>query len=276
MTRKADDEGLTAKVMKTDYAMFKPTQETAIRILDIAREQTLIHDDEVLALLVETYRLYEQLHELLIPLAQEFGTRTPLDTLNALIAAGNYRPVETVFDGYLQEHWGASLSELTALFDQAAAQGDENPISYLRKQLIKHLHYQQGPVARQEHYNSIDFTQLTLAQLKALRVPEATTERFRRAVAAIMQYNQVATHELDRWFIRAKEIKELVGGRGELIAEYLKQNQTEIMAHHQAFGLTEKYNNKPYPIKHVIHLEDASEVSESGGGTDEEQSSPAS
>jgi hypothetical protein len=275
----AAEEQMTVKATKTGYSMLKPKQGTAIRILSIAREKKFVHHDEVLSLLADTYRLYEQMQELLAPLAQDFGTVTPLETLKAVLAAGGQRPVEIVLDDYLQAKWGASLSELTALFDQAAIQGEEKPLPYLREQLTKRANYQQGPVTRQERYKKMDFTTLTLAELKALRIPEATTERIRRAVAAIMQYNQVATHELDRWFIRAKEIKELVGGRGELIAEYLKLHQEEIAAHHQTFGLTEKYNTKPYPITHAIHLEQADapgkapEIADPSAGSRDNQSS---
>ncbi len=254
----AAEEALTVKATKTGYSMLRPKQATAIRILAIAREQEMPHHDEVLALLADTYRLYEQMQELLAPLAEDFGTSTPLDTLKALLATGGQRPVEVTFDDYLQAHWGASLSELTIAFDQAVAQ-DEKPLTYLREQLTKRTNYKQGPVTRQERYDEMDFTRLTLAQLKALRIPAATTERFRRAVAAIMAYNHAATHELDRWFIRAKEIKDLVGGRGELIAAYLKEHQAEITAHHTQFNLTEKYNSKPHPVTYYIHLEGADE-----------------
>lgn len=250
----------TVKATKTGYSMLRPKQATAIRILDVAREQKLVHHDEALALLVDTYRLYEQMQELLAPLAQDLGTTTPLETLNVLVANGGLRPFEVSFDAYLQEQWGASLSELAAVLNQAEAQGDAKPLDYLREQLTKRTHYQQGPVSRQERYNQMDFTTLSLAQLKALRIPEATMERCRRAVAAIMAYNQAATHELDRWFIRQKEIKELVGGRGELISVYLQEHQDEITAHHQAFGLNEKYNNKPHPVGYSIHLETSDEV----------------
>lgn len=252
------EEAQTVKATKTGYSMLRPKQATAMRILAIAREQEMIHHDEVLAVLADTYRMYEQMQELLAPLAGDFGTATPLDTLKALIAAGGQRPVEVTFHEYLQGRWGASFSELSSLLDQATAQAQkEKPLTYLREQLTKKINYKQGPVTRQEHYDEMDFTTLTLAQLKALRIPAATTERFRRAVAAIMAYNQAATHELDRWFIRAKEIKDLVGGRGELIADYLRQHQEEIAAHHTQFTLNEKYNNKPHPITHYIHLEEA-------------------
>jgi hypothetical protein len=244
------------KASKTGYSMLKPKQATAQRILQIMHERGLRHHDEVLSLLADTYRLYEQMEALLAPLAEASGTSTPLEQLRAVVEASQRRDVAPTVNAHLQERWGTTLSEVDALLTQAAEQGEGKPVAYLREQLSKRTHYQQGPVKRQEHYQQLDFTTLSLEQLKAMRIPEATTERIRRAVAAIMLHNREAQHDLDRWFIRAKEIKELVGGRGELIAAYLKEHQQEIAQHHQEFHLTEKYNNKPFSITEAIRLED--------------------
>lgn len=254
----AEEEPFTVKATKTGFSMLRPKQATAIRVLTIAREQKMTHHDEVLAMLADTYRLYEQMQELLAPLAEDFETKTPLDTLKALIATGGQRPVEVSFDDYLQAHWGASFSELRGLLDQAAEQSDEEvkPLAFLGKQVTKQANYKKGPAERQKKYDTVNFASLTLKQLKDLHIPEATNERCRRAVVAIMAYNQQATHELDRWFIRQKEIKELVGGRGDLITAYLKEHEAEIAAHHTQFKLNEKYNSKPYSIKRDIDLEE--------------------
>jgi hypothetical protein len=242
------------KASKTGYSMLKPKQATAQRILQIMHEHGQRHHEEVLSLLADTYRLYEQMEALLAPLAETYSTSTPLETLKAVVDAEQKRHVAPTVNAHLQERWGTALSEVDALFSQAAELGDGQPVAYLREQLEKRTHYQQGPVKRQEHYQQLDFTTLSLEQLKAMRIPEATTERIRRAVAAIMQHNRDAQHDLDRWFIRAKEIKELVGGRGELIRAYLQDHQVEIEQHHQEFGLNEKYNNKPFAITDTIHL----------------------
>jgi hypothetical protein len=236
---------------KTGYSMLKPRQDTKHRIDQIAQERDLRQHDEVLSLLADQYRLMEQMSTLLAPYQQQYGTQTPLETLKALLAAR-----APSVDAHLQERWGASLEDVEGLLQEAAAQAPEgsSPVTYVREMLSKQTHYRQGPVKRQERYNQTDFTQLSLSQLKAMRIPEATHERIRRAVEAIMQYNRAAQHDLDRWYIRIKEVKELVGGRGEIIAAYLKDHQSEIEHHHQEFHLTEKYNQKPFAIADVVHL----------------------
>jgi hypothetical protein len=242
------------KASKTGYSMLKPKQPTARLILQIMHEKGLRTHDEVLCLLADTFRLYEQMEALLIPERKEGETTTPLSALKALVEADLAQPVSASVEAHLRERWGASLEEIDTLFSQARDQGEGQPVAYLREQLEKQVHYRQGPVKRQERYQQTDFTQLSLDQLKAMRIPEATTERIRRAVQAIMQYNREANHDLDRWFIRAKEIKELVGGRGEMISAYLKEHAGEIEQHHQQFQLTEKYNNKPFPITEKVQL----------------------
>src|SRR5581483_7970966 len=202
------------KASKTGYSMLRPKQATAQRVLQIMHERGQRHHDEVLSLLADTYRLYVQMEMVLAPLAEECGTSTPLETLKAVVDAEQQRDVALTVNAHLQERWGTALEEVDALFTQAAEQGEGQPVAYLREQLEKRTHYQQGPVKRQEHYQQLDFTTLSLEQLKAMRISEATTERIRRAVAAIMLHNREAQHDLDRWFIRTKEIKELVGGRG--------------------------------------------------------------
>ncbi len=239
---------------KTGYSMLKPRQDTKHRIDQIAVERDLRHHDEVLSLLADQYRLLEQMSTLLVPYQQQYGTQTPLDTLKALLASGG--PSRDASDAHLQERWGASLDAVEGLLQEAAAQTPEGtaPLTYVRELLSKQTHYRQGPVKRQERYNQTDFSQVSLSQLKAMRSPEAAHERIRRAVEAIMLYNRAAHHDLDRWFIRIKEVKELVGGRGEIIAAYLKEHQSEIEQHHQEFHLTEKYNQKPFAITEVVHL----------------------
>jgi hypothetical protein len=171
--------------------------------------------------------------------------------LKSLLATG-----APSIEAHLQEQWGASLPDVERVLQQAAMQAPEetSPVAYVQELLSKQTHYRQGPVKRQERYNQTDFTQVSLSQLKAMRIPEATHERIRRAVEAIMQYNRAAQHDLDRWYIRIKEVKELVGGRGEIIAAYLKDHQSEIEQHHQEFHLTERYNQKPFGITEVVHL----------------------
>jgi hypothetical protein len=254
-TQMAKQERLPiVKASKTGYSMYKPRQETKNRIDQIAHERDMRHHDEVLSLLADTYRMHEQMEGLLAPLAEVYGTSTPLETLAALLHTDQSRPVAETVNEHLRERWDASLEEVETLFEQAAAQGEGKPVAYLRAQLEKQANYRQGPVKRQEQYNQTDFTTLSLEKLKAMRVPEATTERIHRAVQAIMAYNQAASHDLDRWFIRAKEIKELVGGRGELIRAYLQDHQQEIALHHQEYELSEKYNTKPFAITDKIHL----------------------
>lgn len=243
----------TASMSKTGYSMLKPKRTTADRIEAIAQERELDRDDEVLALLVDTYRLFEQTRTLLDPVASAFGTTTSLDTLKALLATGGQRPEAAIVDAYLWEHWQTSLPDLEALLGNA--QGETSPVPILLEQFERLANAKERAKKHQQTSEQTDLSQLSMAQLKQLSLPEATTERIRRAVAAIMTYNQEATHELDRWFIRQKEIKTLASARGERVTAYLREHREEIDRHHTAYQLTAKYNQKPFPITHYLLVE---------------------
>ncbi|GLV53159.1 hypothetical protein KDH_00140 [Dictyobacter sp. S3.2.2.5] len=49
-----------------------------------------------------------------------------------------------------------------------------------------------------------------------MKVPEAGTERYRRAVYTLMQWNE-AHRPLEQWYITTLSIQKLVGGRKEAI-----------------------------------------------------------
>jgi hypothetical protein len=203
------------KASKTGYSMLKPKQSTAHIIHQIMHEKGLRTHDEVLRLLADTFRLYEQMEALLVPEGKEDETTTPLEALKGIVESDQTRPVPSSVEAHLRERWGATLEEIDTLFSQARDQGEGQPVAYLREQLEKQVHYRQGPVKRQERYQQTDFTQLSLDQLKAMRIPEATTERIRRAVQAIMQYNREANHDLDRWFIPRDAQRDKFKERGE-------------------------------------------------------------
>ena len=74
--------------------------------------------------------------------------------------------------------------------------------------------------------------------------PEASTERFRRAVYTVMEYNR--THQLsERWFLSDLAIQNLVGGSKESIKAYKAAHAEEIAVHHREFGIEPGFNRKP-------------------------------
>lgn len=97
-----------------------------------------------------------------------------------------------------------------------------------------------------------DFSKLSTSQLADTKHPDATKERIRRAIAAIVKYNGEAQSANDRWFINATAVHKLVGGRFGIIGEYFNEHQADIDNENKEYELTPAYNRKPTDIKSVI------------------------
>jgi hypothetical protein len=83
---------------------------------------------------------------------------------------------------------------------------------------------------------------MNLPDFQNTRTPQASLERWRRAVERIMQWNkEVRVPEL-RVYINATSVKEIYGGRGTEIKKYLETRQEEIEAHHNTYGLRPAIN----------------------------------
>ena len=71
------------------------------------------------------------------------------------------------------------------------------------------------------------------SNLAGMKVPEAGTERYRRVVYTLMQWNE-AHRPLEQWSITTLSIQKLVGGRKDAINAYLDAHRDEIEEHHVA------------------------------------------
>jgi hypothetical protein len=105
-----------------------------------------------------------------------------------------------------------------------------------------------------------DYSSMTMDELKRARVPEASLERWRRAVDWIMDYNRKASMPELRWFINASAVKMLVGGRGTEIGKYLQTRKSELDEHHKQLGLTPGRNHGRTNIRERVLGENAVEL----------------
>jgi hypothetical protein len=89
---------------------------------------------------------------------------------------------------------------------------------------------------------------MSLTDLAKTKTTEAANERFMRAVAAIMAFNAAASVPEQRWYINAKVVTDLVGGKPSLAGAYLDDRQEGLDAHHKLYNLTSAYNRRPIKI----------------------------
>jgi hypothetical protein len=100
-------------------------------------------------------------------------------------------------------------------------------------------------------HDTTRYVAIRTSQLADIKQLEASYERFRRAVYAMMQWN-TEHRPLERWFITTLAIQKLVGGRKESIKAYQDVHQEEIEAHHQELEITVSANRKSETIQSMI------------------------
>jgi len=108
-------------------------------------------------------------------------------------------------------------------------------------------------VSNAARHDTARYAAIPTSKLASIKIPEASQERFRRAVYAIMQWNkQHDKQPLQQWYITTLAIQNLVGGRKEAIKEFQEAMLDEIEEHHNELGIKANFNRKPVSIKEMI------------------------
>jgi hypothetical protein len=238
------------------HSLMRCKQQTSARGKQIMHERGLPTQDALLNTVFDESALYQQMGQLLAPLASSLGMQDhdPIATLRALITA-NAQPQmqQQAVSTHLQQRWGVSLEELDEVFEQVREAGHKEPLSYVRESLGKRQNFKEGAQKRAEHFQQLDYARMPFSALERIKTPEATTERIHRAVLAIMAHNQ-SCQPLEYWYINAAAVQGLVGGRYPAINAYLEAHQQEIKAHHDALKIDSRSNRKIVPIKEMVTI----------------------
>lgn len=218
----------------------------------------LKHDEIVVNLLENDYTAL-QLIPLLEPLQERLSTVGPVSTLQALVVA--YETLRLA-SGQLPTGMGELLHQLASEDLEANTKDEqgndkkvksqEDPISYLQA-LVDHNRRFKLALKQRDDETAVDYSKYTWSELNDKKVstrPGAATERYRRAVNAIMAHNKATEDQMHWWYINSAIIRDLVGGRNEKVREYLATRAVEIEAHHNSFSpaLAPKTNNKNISI----------------------------
>lgn len=208
------------------------------------------------------YRPKQDTKDRLDQIGQEVGARIEDDTLR-LLCDEHYQLQQIV-------KLGVNLDALVALLGDAASDAGGDVVSYLTSVLAGKRQFKQS---YEKRHVGKDYSGMSLSELVRTKTTEAANERFSRAVAAIMAYNDAAAVPDVRWFINPSVVTDLVGGKPSLASEYLASRKAEIDAHHNKYGLTSAYNRRPVKISARLTVPEmpagVSEVSAPGGGSDE-------
>jgi hypothetical protein len=108
-------------------------------------------------------------------------------------------------------------------------------------------------VSQAARHDTARYAAIPTSKLASIKIPEASLERIRRGVYAIMQWNkQHQGDPLQQWYITTLALQNLVGGRKEAIKEYQEAMRDEIEEHHNELGIKANFNRKPVSIKKMI------------------------
>jgi len=226
-------EGLVVKEKKS-RGLLTVSQSTADMVADLMSKRGMRKQDEIVSDLVTNDGLYHQLEALLAPLAESMQTEGPIATLEALLAG---------------QKAGSAVEGMSELLQEVGQ--EKEPVQYLRGLVSRDRHFK---TALANRHSGTDYSILSLEQLSKIKTPDASTERFKRAVDAIMAHNQAQTDPLHLWYIQSAVVRELVGGRNEAVQLYLETRKEEIEEHHKQFSLTSKQNRKPISIADQIKV----------------------
>jgi uncharacterized protein (DUF1778 family) len=213
---------------KTGFSTMKPTVQTKLWVVD---EQTALGQ-----------RLHREVKD------DEFIRRM----LVAYLASGASVQGEEQRPELSLDHLEMAQDTRDVLHQALALSGASDLLSFL---LAAGEQQARQMVSQAKRHDSTRYASLPTSMLAKIKVPQASHERFRRALHAMMQWNE--THgPLEQWYITTLAIQNLVGGNKEIIKDFLSAHREEIEAHHQALGLKPSFNRKPLRIQEMISIPD--------------------
>ncbi|MGH2478126.1 MAG: protelomerase family protein [Ktedonobacteraceae bacterium] len=168
------------------------------------------------------------------------GASPVLAASRPIVAAGGVLTAESLLAG----------AELQTVLDGMEAANITDFTAYLKAALKRQARTDLG-MARRD--TLADVASMSMEDLAKTRKPATASERIRRAVAAIANYND--THvQLERWFVNATLLSNLIGGRFETIMAWLEEHKIEVDEINTKYDLTTAYNRKPVDVKLVIEV----------------------
>ena len=218
---------------KTGYSVFRPTIQTRAWGDDLREgmRRELGHEIKDDELLRRVFAAYEQQDH---HAGQAQGSAIRQDGTSRFSLEQLDLPEET--RKLFQE--GMALTGAADLLTYLLAAG-EREARNVRSQARRH--------------DSERYASMPTSKLAGMKVPEAGTERYRRAVYTLMQWNE-AHRPLEQWYITTLSIQKLVGGRKEAINAYLEAHRDEIEEHHRRLEIKPSYNRKAEPIGQMITI----------------------
>ena len=170
---------------------------------------------------------------------KELGAATANEAMQRLLAEHNiYKQIASLVGG------ADELVALYAILVETAEikLADESVIDALRAAVSDKRRFRANYAQRSVNMAERDYTSMSMDELNKQRTPEASQEKWRRAVNDLIAWNDKATMSELRFYINAAVVKQAVGGRGTEIKKYLETRQEEIDTLNQLYKLKPSIN----------------------------------
>jgi hypothetical protein len=238
MTKKDDTVTITKGEGQTEYSMIKPRKTTKVRVDTFIQEEKITDSspyDAALNLLLDRSYMLKTIT----------GYGVNLESIAALLGLA-----AAAEDGILDALVTTlkNVESIAALVAAAAKDNADDPVGYLAEQFEARRKFK---ASYKDRVAGRDYASMSLSQLRDNKTIEAAYERFGRAVAAIMVYNDNCAPDA-RWYINASIVAKLVGGKPAVIEKYLAEHKATVDAHHAQYTLTPGYNRRTvHPIYRI-------------------------
>lgn len=170
---------------------------------------------------------------------KEMEAATANEAMRRLLEEHNvYKQIEAVVGG--ADQMGVLYAILVETSEIKLA--DESVIDALRAAVSDKRRFRANYAQRSQNLAERDYTSMSFEELSKQRTPDASLEKWRRAVNDMIAWNDKASMPELRMYINAASVKQAVGGRGTEIKKYLETRQAEIDENHQKHKLKASIN----------------------------------
>ncbi len=158
-----------------------------------------------------------------------------------------------------------TTSELEAMIERIVTEKVQQALSNLpvTQQVNQASQSKPTTLAPAKPQEVIDWSGMSNADLWATKVKGAAEEKIRRSYEAICLYNDtVATGDNDRLALTNQALRELSGGNGLLVGDWIKAHADEVISHNSKYGMqnskdpskAETYYNKRHGAEKISKI----------------------
>ena len=120
----------------------------------------------------------------------------------------------------------------------------------------REVNFRKGLVKRTQQQEEKDYTQAPTSALAKARAFEASIERIRRVVLALVMWNHQTQDRRERWFINQSVVQQLSTAPSSMVKRFFRVHQEQIDQYNAEFEVTGATNYKRPKVKTIVPVPD--------------------